>query len=265
MKKQLILMFSFMMLFALSIDTVTAQTPTTTTRTETTETVKKEGWWKRTFGKKKKKKNTVKATAQKPRTDVKTGGVKPPKTGGVKPPKTGGVKPTKDVKVVKPKTDRVKPNKPSKSTSTRPEGPTKAKKPTKPKKDIPVVTNKKDKVKPNKPNKPSTKNGDVLTGSKKGSATTRKKIPNNSNGKVRKVESKPAKTTGMPHPSTKGAPQCGVKGCEHPGKHEGLHKKQYPVRPYKWTEQGYKEVDEKGGIIKKKATIKKPKKIKTKN
>ena len=246
MKKQMILMFSFMMLFALTIDTATAQTPTTTTRTETVE---KEGWWKRTFGKKKKKKDTVQTLPQKKsRKDVKTGGVKPPKTGGVKPPKTGGVKPAKkDVKVVK----------------NNPEGPTKAKKATKPKKDIPVVKNKKDQV---KPNKTSTNKDEVLNGAKKGKAGKKvKQIPNNNNGKVRKVDTKAGNVSGAPHPSTKGAPQCGVEGCEHPGKHVGLHKDQNPVRPYKWTEQGYQEVDAAGNVIKKSGAVRSVKKIKNKN
>lgn len=242
-----------MMLFALTIDTATAQTPETTTTK--TETVEKEGWWKRTFGKKKKKKKDTAQTLPqtKPRTDAKTGGVKPPKTGGVKPPKTGGVKPTKSTKkATKPKTDRVKPDK-VKTTTTRPEG-TKTKKATKPKKDIPVVKNKKDQVKPSKSNKPTTKKN-VPTGINKGKKVNKKQIPNNNNGKVRKVESKTSK---------QGAPQCGVEGCEHPGKHLGLHKHQNPVRPYKKTAQGYKEIDENGNVIMKN-TNKKVKKIKNKN
>jgi len=242
-------MFSFLMLLAFTSTSAIAQVPETTTTTTTVKKEKKESWWKRTFGKKKKKKKDTAKTypQEKARKDVKT-----VKT--VKKPKT-----SKDVKVEKPRKD-VKVVKPTKDTVTKKkkkvEGPSKVNKPNK---DIPNVSTKPTRVKKDK-KKPSQGMESPSKPNKGKKVDNTKKIPDNSKGKVRKVEKKPS---GSPHPDKMGKPQCGVKGCEHPGKHAGLHKHQNPVRPYVKTDKGYEEVNPDGTVDGKR--VKKVKKIKNKN
>ena len=91
-----------------------------------------------------------------------------------------------------------------------------------------------------------------------------KYVPGKNKGKVVAANLKPGKTKGNIRPNKHAVAKCGVYGCEHPGKHEGLHKHQNPVRPYGWTGNGYQEVDEYGNFIEKKTKrLKAEKKVKS--
>ena len=139
------------------------------------------------------------------------------RTGGVKPPKDRITKSTKFDKPVKP---------------------------TRSVRDVAVIKNKKGNIKNTKvTNATSVRNGKAIP---------MKYTPTKNKGKVILTKTKAGKAKGNIRPNKHGAAKCGIAGCEHPGKHEGLHKHQNPVRPYRWTGNGYREVDEYGNFIEEK-------------